>query len=154
VTKTEIQRSGKDKIIGSFKLCINAGGAVTSVKMLKSTGFPAYDSKIQSKMNGEWKYRPYAVNGRAVPVCTAVTFILLAEVDDENSSRRNVPWNRPRRALGTHEHHREDHHRDDDRHVGVHVLRDRRTHPDVPRGRAIRAFATCRRSVSSSASTR
>ncbi|MBS1125051.1 MAG: putative TonB protein [Deltaproteobacteria bacterium] len=73
--KTEIQRSGKDKIIGSFKLCINAGGAVTSVKMLKSTGFPAYDSKIQSKMNGEWKYRPYAVNGRAVPVCTAVTFI-------------------------------------------------------------------------------
>jgi len=75
VTKTEIQRSGKDKIIGSFKLCINAGGAVTSVKMLKSTGFPAYDGKIQSKMNGEWKYRPYAVNGRAVPVCTAVTFI-------------------------------------------------------------------------------
>ncbi|MBA3457804.1 MAG: energy transducer TonB [Deltaproteobacteria bacterium] len=75
VTKTEIQRSGKDKIIGSFKLCINASGAVTSVKMLKSSGFPAYDSKIQSKMNGEWKYRPYAVNGRAVPVCTAVTFI-------------------------------------------------------------------------------
>ena len=30
VTKTEIQRSGKDKIIGSFKLCINASGAVTS----------------------------------------------------------------------------------------------------------------------------
>ena len=75
VTKTEIQRSGKDKIIGSFKLCINAAGAVTSVKMLKSTGFPAYDGRIQSKMNGEWKYRPYAVNGRAVPVCTAVTFI-------------------------------------------------------------------------------
>ncbi len=75
VTKTEIQRSGKDKIIGSFKLCINAGGAVTSVKMLKGTGFPAYDNKIQSKMNSEWKYKPYAVNGRAVPVCTAVTFI-------------------------------------------------------------------------------
>jgi len=51
------------------------GGAVTSVKMLKGTGFPAYDNKIQSKMNGEWKYKPYAVNGRAVPVCTAVTFI-------------------------------------------------------------------------------
>ncbi|MBL9019412.1 MAG: hypothetical protein JNL83_34810 [Myxococcales bacterium] len=75
VTKTEIQRSGKDKIIGSFKLCINAGGEVTSVNMLKSTGFPAYDSKITGKMRGEWKYRPYAVNGKAVPVCTAVTFI-------------------------------------------------------------------------------
>jgi protein TonB len=75
VTKTEIQRSGKDKLIGSFKLCINSGGSVTSVKMLKSSGFPAYDSKIQRKMSTEWKYRPYAVNGRAVPVCTAVTFI-------------------------------------------------------------------------------
>jgi len=75
VTKTEIQRSGKDKVIGSFKLCINAGGEVTSVSMLKSTGFGAYDSRIQGKMRGEWKYKPYAVNGKAVPVCTAVTFI-------------------------------------------------------------------------------
>jgi protein TonB len=75
VTKTEIQRSGKDKLVGSFKLCINAGGEVTAVTMLKSSGFPSYDSKIQRKMRSEWKYRPYAVNGRAVPVCTAVTFI-------------------------------------------------------------------------------
>ena len=75
VTKTEIQRSGKDKIIGSFKLCINSGGEVTNVTMLKSSGFAAYDQKIQGKMRGEWKYRPYAVNGKAVPVCTAVTFI-------------------------------------------------------------------------------
>ncbi len=75
VTKTEIQRSGKDKIIGSFKLCINAGGEITAVTMLKSTSFPAYDNKIQGKMRSEWKYRPFAVNGKAVPVCTAVTFI-------------------------------------------------------------------------------
>ncbi len=75
VTKTEIQRSGKDKLIGSFKLCINANGEVTSVNLLKSTGFAAYDSRITGKMRGEWKYRPYAVNGKAVPVCTAVTFI-------------------------------------------------------------------------------
>ncbi len=75
VTKTEIQRSGKDKIIASFKLCINTGGEVTSVNMLKSSSFPAYDNKILTKMRTEWKYRPYAVNGRAVPVCTAVTFI-------------------------------------------------------------------------------
>jgi len=43
--------------------------------MLKSTGFPAYDSKIQTKIRGEWRYKPYNVNGKAVPVCTAVTFI-------------------------------------------------------------------------------
>jgi len=75
VTKTEIQRSGKDKIIGSFKLCLTAEGAINNVTMLKSTGFPAYDSKITSKMRGEWRYKPYMVNGKAVPVCTAVTFI-------------------------------------------------------------------------------
>ena len=75
VTKTEIQRSGKDKIIGSFKLCLTAEGGISNVNMLKSTGFPAYDSKIQGKMRSEWRYKPYMVNGRAVPVCTAVTFI-------------------------------------------------------------------------------
>jgi len=75
VTKTEIQRSGKDRIIGSFKLCLTVTGAISSITMLKSTGFPAYDNKIQRKMRSEWRYKPYMVNGKAVPVCTAVTFI-------------------------------------------------------------------------------
>jgi hypothetical protein len=75
VTKTEIQRSGKEKLVGSFKLCLTVGGEIQQVTMLKSTGFPAYDSKIQSKIRGEWRYKPYNVNGKAVPVCTAVTFI-------------------------------------------------------------------------------
>jgi hypothetical protein len=73
-TKKEIVKSGKDKIIGSYKLCITVGGNVASVSQLKSTGFPAYDTKIQSEMK-TWAYRPYLVNGKAVPVCTAVTFI-------------------------------------------------------------------------------
>ena len=75
VTKTEIQRSGKDRVIGSFKLCLTVDGGISNVTMLKSTGFPAYDGKIQSKMRGEWRYKPYMDNGKAVPVCTAVTFI-------------------------------------------------------------------------------
>lgn len=75
VTKTEIQRSGKNRIVGSFKLCLTVTGAISSITMLKSTGFPAYDNKIQSKMRSEWRYKPYMVNGKAVPVCTAVTFI-------------------------------------------------------------------------------
>jgi periplasmic protein TonB len=75
VTKTDIQRSGKDRIIGSFKLCRTVDGGISNVTMLKSTGFPAYDSKIQGKMRSEWRYKPYNVNGKAVPVCTAVTFI-------------------------------------------------------------------------------
>ncbi len=73
-TVTEIQRSGKAKIIGSFKLCVTSSGDVMSVSMLKSTGFSAYDEKIQRAMR-TWRYRPYQVNGKSVPVCTAVTFI-------------------------------------------------------------------------------
>jgi protein TonB len=75
VTKTEISRSGKDKLIGSFKLCITADGNIASVNQLKSTGFPSYDSKITGTIRGEWRYRPFMVNGKAAPVCTAVTFI-------------------------------------------------------------------------------
>lgn len=73
-TKAEIQRSGKTNVTGSFKLCITIGGDVSSIKILKSTGFAAYDAKIQAAIQN-WRYRPYEVNGRAVPVCTAATFI-------------------------------------------------------------------------------
>ncbi len=74
VTKTEIMRSGKDRILGSFKLCLTTDGNISSVSQLKSTGFGAYDQKILGEMHN-WRYKPYMVNGRAVPVCTAVTFV-------------------------------------------------------------------------------
>jgi protein TonB len=75
VTKTEISRSGKDRLIGSFKLCLTATGDIASVTQLRSTGFPAYDQKIVRTIRGEWRYHAYEVNGKAAPVCTAVTFI-------------------------------------------------------------------------------
>jgi protein TonB len=75
VTKTEISRSGKDKLVGSFKLCITAEGNINTVTQLKSTSFPAYDQKIVNTIRGEWRYRAFTVNGKATPVCTAVTFI-------------------------------------------------------------------------------
>ena len=73
-TKTAITASKRDKVIGSFKLCLDTTGAITSVVALKSSGFPDYDAKIIREMN-KWTYRPYHVDGKAVPVCTAVTFI-------------------------------------------------------------------------------
>ena len=51
------------------------GRRITSVTQIKSTGFGAYDSKILNTMRTQWKYKPFSVNGKAVPVCTAVTFI-------------------------------------------------------------------------------
>ena len=56
------------------KMCLTSGGTVQKLNVLKTTGHPAYDNKIKTKMR-EWKYRPFMVNGKAVPVCTSVTFI-------------------------------------------------------------------------------
>jgi hypothetical protein len=75
VTKTEIMRAGKDRLVGTFKLCVTLEGNVASVKQLKSTGFGAYDSKIVNTIRGEWRYRPFVANGKVVPACTVVTFI-------------------------------------------------------------------------------
>jgi TonB family protein len=77
-TKDEIARSGKGKIVTSHKLCLSADGSVSRISLLKSSGFPAYDAKIQREMR-TWRYRPYVVNGKASPVCTAVTYIYSQE---------------------------------------------------------------------------
>jgi hypothetical protein len=75
VTKTEISRSGKDRLIGTFKVCLSLDGNISDVRQMKSTTFPSYDQKIVSTIRGEWRYRPFMVNGKAAPVCTMVTFI-------------------------------------------------------------------------------
>jgi hypothetical protein len=76
-TKAAIS-AGSGRAIGSFKLCLDASGAVTTVKELKSTGFRAYDDEIMRQMR-EWTYLPFAPDGNAMPVCTAVTFIFSAQ---------------------------------------------------------------------------
>jgi len=73
-TKLAIQESGLTKVIGSFYLCITVEGIIAKVERLKSTGFPLYDLKIMQEMKS-WRYRPYQLDGKPVPVCTAVTFV-------------------------------------------------------------------------------
>ncbi|HEY0192790.1 MAG TPA: protein kinase [Kofleriaceae bacterium] len=75
VTQAEIGRTGTSKVIGVFKLCLTTDGSVSSVNQLKSTGFPSYDQKITTTIRSRWRYRPYLVNGKASPVCTAVRFV-------------------------------------------------------------------------------
>lgn len=72
-TKRAIDKAG-NRVVGSFKLCVDARGMIATVSRLKSTGHAAYDTKIEREMR-RWRYRPYFVNGKAVAVCTAVTFI-------------------------------------------------------------------------------
>jgi len=73
-TKVMIERSGKTRLVTSYKLCLDIAGTPAIVSMLKSSGYPAYDAKIMRTMR-QWRYRPYLINGNAVPVCTAVTFV-------------------------------------------------------------------------------
>ncbi|MBC7976579.1 MAG: energy transducer TonB, partial [Myxococcales bacterium] len=75
ITKAEISRSGKEKLVATYKLCITIDGAISNVSQLASTGFPAYDTKILNTIRGKWRYRPFMVNGKAAAVCTAVRFI-------------------------------------------------------------------------------
>lgn len=70
---TQMARSGKGTN-GVVKICLNEGGTVKSLNMIKSTGYPAYDNKIKAKMR-EWRYRPFTVNGKALQVCSSVIFI-------------------------------------------------------------------------------
>jgi hypothetical protein len=73
-TRRSIRESGATKAVGAFKLCVKEDGSIMSVTRLDSTGFPAWDSTIETGMR-RWRYRPYVVDGHAVPVCTSVTFI-------------------------------------------------------------------------------
>jgi hypothetical protein len=75
VTMDAIGRSGQDTLVSSYKVCVTAEGSINSVIQLRSSGFAAYDEKIQATIRKDWRYRPFLVNGKATPVCTAFRFI-------------------------------------------------------------------------------
>lgn len=77
--KTEMLRAGKERTVGSFKLCIDASGRTSSIAPIGGgTKYPAYDAKITAAMRG-WRYRPYTISSQgtvsAVPACSVVTFV-------------------------------------------------------------------------------
>ncbi len=73
-TQTEIARAGVERIVGTYKLCVAADGSIGAVTPIKSSGYPMYDVKIQNTIRTRWRYRPFMVNGKPTPVCTAVRF--------------------------------------------------------------------------------
>jgi Gram-negative bacterial TonB protein C-terminal len=74
-TQGAISRSGTEKVISSYKLCITVEGAISSVTVLKTTGYPAYDDKIQATIRRDWRFKPFVINGKPTPVCTAIRFL-------------------------------------------------------------------------------
>jgi serine/threonine protein kinase len=74
-TMDAISRAGTDKLVSSYKVCVTAEGSVSAVTPLRSSGFPAYDAKIQTTIRRDWRFRPFVMNGKPTPVCTALRFI-------------------------------------------------------------------------------
>lgn len=72
--RVQMLHQGKSRLIGTVTLCIDTRGRVSSARVVKSTGFDAYDARLLSEMRA-WRYKPYTVNGRAAPACTAVTVV-------------------------------------------------------------------------------
>ncbi|HWM85107.1 MAG TPA: DUF4215 domain-containing protein [Kofleriaceae bacterium] len=73
--RTMMARMNQNRLNGAIKMCLTQDGAVRSLSVLRSTGYPEYDQLLTSRMSG-WRYRPYQLSdGKAVPVCTVVNFI-------------------------------------------------------------------------------
>jgi len=73
VDKMAMIRAGNPRTTAQFLLCIDERGAVASVKMQRSSGYPDYDARLSAAMHA-WRYRPYMVDGEAQPACSTVTF--------------------------------------------------------------------------------
>jgi hypothetical protein len=52
---------------GLYKICVDTGGEVTSVVTLRNPDFTV-DQRWKTVIR-RWRYRPYTINGRAVPFC-------------------------------------------------------------------------------------
>jgi protein TonB len=69
----EIARTDARRTSAALMVCVSAEGTVMSVTVRKSTSYPAYDEALVSAAR-RWTYQPYSVGGKALPVCTSVTF--------------------------------------------------------------------------------
>lgn len=74
MVRVEMMHQDKKMVQATVQLCVSKGGAVDSVRLLKKTGFQAYDEVLVREIR-EWKYRPYLVGGKPSPMCTVAVII-------------------------------------------------------------------------------
>ena len=78
---------GQTRTVAAVEMCLSTGGAVSSLRLQQSTGFPLYDRLLIARMH-EWRYRPYRlVDGTPVTACTVVMFIYRIEIKSIAQSR-------------------------------------------------------------------
>jgi hypothetical protein len=68
-------KARKSRVVAMFTVCLSATGAITEIRQDRKSDLPDYDDKIQRVIRETWRYRPFEVNGKPAPICTAVTFI-------------------------------------------------------------------------------
>jgi TonB family protein len=78
-TKARIEAGKPGSVVATVKLCVAADGSVSDARLLKPTGYKAYDEKLVTVMMKSWRYKPFMVNGNAEPVCTTVMFVYRAQ---------------------------------------------------------------------------
>jgi TonB family protein len=61
------------KLQAMVKICISTSGEVSSVDLLKRTGYAEADANLEREIRN-WKFRPYQVNGQAIPACAPYMF--------------------------------------------------------------------------------
>jgi hypothetical protein len=81
-TRAEMASAKVARVVGAFKVCVDATGAVATIHKLKSTGFAAYDRTIEEELRGR-RYRPIEIDGKPSAICTAQTFTYRLEPSRE-----------------------------------------------------------------------
>lgn len=71
--KTMMQADGRTQFIVPVKVCVDTGGFVSGVKLLRSSGYPGYDADLANGV-ASWRYSPFTVDGVPAPACGMVNF--------------------------------------------------------------------------------
>ena len=56
-----------------LKVCLDREGSITAITFIKSSGALLLDNFLATHVM-RWRYRPYAVNGRATAICGSKVF--------------------------------------------------------------------------------
>ncbi len=72
-TRNAMSRKAQHELTAILLLCLDKGGAVNKQHLIRSSGYPEYDSKLLSGVR-RWRYQPYRANGKPVAICTQLTF--------------------------------------------------------------------------------
>lgn len=72
--RVEMLHQGKESVQATVQVCVGPRGTVDQLRMMKSTGFQAYDDTLLREMRA-WRYRPYLVDGQPATMCSVAVVI-------------------------------------------------------------------------------